>query len=310
MEKVIDIRDISFAYNGCLALDKVSLTLPPGIYGLLGPNGAGKTTLMKVLLGFLTPPSGEGTILGRDIRTQNREIRRAVGYMPETECLLPFLDGVGTVAYLGELSGMTRREAMKRAHEVLFYVGLEESRYREAKSYSTGMKQRLKMAQALVHDPRLLFLDEPTTGMDPQGRQEILELIQDIAVKKTMSIVFSTHILSDLEQTCEQVVIIDKGSIRSVADIRDLRSRNYDTYELKLKGDADGFFERLKELSVRHQPGERGITRISVPPDFAPADLFRVARDHGLQVRHFRNCKTTLEELFINLIEENHGHQE
>ncbi|MBN2433048.1 MAG: ABC transporter ATP-binding protein [Acidobacteria bacterium] len=310
MDKVIDIHDISFSYNGCLALDKVSLSLAPGIYGLLGPNGAGKTTLMKVLLGFLSPPAGTGNILGHDIRTESREIRRAVGYMPEVECLLPLLDGVGTVAYLGELSGMTRQEAMKRAHEVLFYVGLEEARYREAKSYSTGMKQRLKMAQALVHDPKLLFLDEPTTGMDPQGRQEILELIRDIAVKKTMSIVFSTHILSDLEQTCEQVVIIDKGRIRTLADIHDMRARNYDTYELKLKGEAEEFFSRLADVGVHRHPIERGVTRIGVPPDFVPADLFRLARDHGLQVRHFRNCKTTLEELFITLIEDNHGHQE
>jgi len=307
MGNVINISNVHFSYNGCRALDGVTLALEPGVYGMLGPNGAGKTTLMKVLLGFLKPESGSGKILGHDIVTGSRSIRRDVGYMPETDCLIPILDGVGTVAYLGELSGMPRRQAIKRAHEVLFYVGLEEARYRKAGTYSTGMKQRLKMAQALVHDPRLLFLDEPTTGMDPHGRQEILTLIRDIASKGSMSIVFSTHILSDLEQTCDDVIIIDKGKILSIENIQHLKARNYDTYELKMKGNTEAFLRKLEEMDVHSHPAERGIVKIQVPQDFSQETFFKIAWENGTQIRHFKSCKTTLEDKFITLIEDADG---
>jgi ABC-2 type transport system ATP-binding protein len=196
------------------ALEGVSLDLSQGAVGLLGPNGAGKSTLIRILLGFLSPDKGGGSVLGYDIKDEQRKIRRYVGYMPEDDCFIPGLDAVSFTSYLGELSGMPRQEAMKRAHEVLYYVGLEESRYRKLETYSSGMKQRLKLAQALVHDPKLIFLDEPTSGLDPNGRSEILELIMDISSKKDIQVLISSHILPDIELTCKYVVILNKGRSR------------------------------------------------------------------------------------------------
>jgi len=199
----------------------------------LGPNGAGKSTLLRLLLGFLPPDKGEGTILGYDIKTQQEFIRRYVGYMPEDDCFIPGMDGVSLTSYLGELSGMPRQEAMKRAHEVLFFVGLEESRYRLVETYSGGMKQRLKLAQAIVHDPKLIFLDEPTSSLDPQGRKEILELIMDISSKKDIQVLISSHILADIEAICSYVVILNRGRVAAQGTMKELKEIKYSLYELR-----------------------------------------------------------------------------
>jgi ABC-2 type transport system ATP-binding protein len=209
----IEVKNLSFSYGNVQALNDVSLSLGDGAVGLLGPNGAGKSTLIRILLGFLPPASGEGTVLGYDIRREQAKIRRAVGYMPEDDCFIAGMDAVTFTAYFGELSGMPREEAMKRAHEVLFYVGLGEARYRLLDTYSAGMKQRLKMAQALVHDPRLLFLDEPTANLDPQGRNDVLELIADVASHKDIQVLLSSHILADIEALCASVLILNKGKL-------------------------------------------------------------------------------------------------
>src|SRR5512136_2145339 len=209
----IEVKNLSFSYGPIKALDDVSLTVGEGAVGLLGPNGAGKSTLLRILLGFLVPAAGEGTVLGHDIRRDQPAIRRAVGYMPEDDCFIAGMDAVTYTAYFGELSGMPRQEAMKRAHEVLFYVGLGEARYRLLDTYSAGMKQRLKMAQALVHDPKLLFLDEPTANLDPHGRSEILELIRDISSSKEIQVLISSHILADIEDLCSSVIILNKGRL-------------------------------------------------------------------------------------------------
>jgi ABC-2 type transport system ATP-binding protein len=185
---IAEISELHFSYGSIKALDGISLNLGEGAVGLLGPNGAGKSTLLRILLGFLAPQRGSGRVLGFDIRLEQASIRRHVGYMPEDDCLIPGMDAVTFTAHFGELSGMPRQEAMKRAHDVLYYVGLGESRYRALEEYSAGMKQRLKLAQAIVHDPRLLFLDEPTSNLDPQGRKEVLELIQDISSKKDIHV--------------------------------------------------------------------------------------------------------------------------
>ena len=206
----LEVKDLFFSYGKIAALSGVNLKLEGGAAGLLGPNGAGKSTLLRILLGFLTPAKGDGKVLGYDIRHQRPLIRRSVGYMPEDDCFIAGLDAVSFTSYFGELSGMPRQEAMKRAHEVLFYVGLGEARYRLLDTYSAGMKQRLKLAQALVHDPKLLFLDEPTAGLDPHGRQEVLELIKDISSAKDIQVLISSHILADIETICSDVVILNK----------------------------------------------------------------------------------------------------
>ncbi len=215
----IEVKDLHFSYGKLKALDGVDLDLPQGAIGLLGPNGAGKSTLLRILLGFLVPDKGEGRILDYDIKHEQSAIRRFVGYMPEDDCFIPGMDAVSFTSYLGELSGMPRQEAMKRAHEVLFYVGLGESRYRNLETYSGGMKQRLKLAQAIVHDPKLIFLDEPTSALDPQGRKEILELIIDISSRKDIQVLISSHILPDIEAICSYVVILNNGKLVAQGDM-------------------------------------------------------------------------------------------
>src|SRR5437588_7382687 len=186
---------VTKTYGKVTALRGLSVEAAPGAVGLLGPNGAGKTTLIRTLLGLTAPDAGAGEVLGMDVRTRRLDIRQAVGFMPEDECLFPAVPGVGFVAYAGELCGMATADALQRAHEVLNYVGLDEARYRQVESYSTGMKQRLKLAAAIVHDPKLLILDEPTNGMDPAGRQEMIDLARDLAHGKGMSLILANHLL-------------------------------------------------------------------------------------------------------------------
>lgn len=298
----VEIKDLHFSYGKIKALDGVDLSLPSGAIGLLGPNGAGKSTLLRILLGFLKPERGEGRVLGYDIKTQQRIIRRYVGYMPEDDCLITNIDAVSFTSYLGELSGMPRQEAMKRAHEVLFYVGLEESRYRNLETYSSGMRQRLKLAQALVHDPKLIFLDEPTSGLDPQGRQEILELIIDISSKKDIQVLISSHILSDIESVCTYVLILNKGKVANQGDLKALKQLDYSLYELKVKGETERFVEALEALQCRIEHTEDGILKVYMPPDLSPQEIFRVASAGDHQIRHFVKSQTSLEDLFAEIV--------
>ncbi len=305
---IIRLQQLSFRYGRLLALDRIDLQVGSGVCGLLGPNGAGKTTLMKILLGFLDADQGGGEIFGLDIRRRRRDIRRLIGYMPESDCLLPGSDAVTLTAYLGELSGMPRTEAMKRAHDVLYYVGLEESRYRQVATYSTGMKQRLKLAQALVHDPKLLLLDEPTSGMDPSGRRDMLALIQDIARLGTMNIIISSHLLPDVEQTCQRVLIMNRGRIAAHEPIGALHGSDGDWFELAYQGDEEPFRARLDALGVERATGERGVDRVHLPAGVEATSLFQAALECGGQIRHFRRSRTTLEDAFMNVIREDNGY--
>jgi ABC-2 type transport system ATP-binding protein len=297
----IEVNDIHFNYGKIKALDGVSLDLPQGAIGLLGPNGAGKSTLIRIMLGFLSPDRGEGRILGYDIKTQKEAIRRYVGYMPEDDCFIPELDAVSFTSYLGELSGMPRQEAMKRAHEALYYVGLEESRYRKVETYSGGMKQRLKLAQAIVHDPRLIFLDEPTSGLDPQGRTEILDLIMDISSKKDIQVLISSHILPDIELTCSYVVILNKGQLAAQGEISKLKEIR-DLYELKIKGEAQEFLRKLEEMKCRLEETEDGLLKVYTPPGYNRQEFFRIAAEENVQLRHFVKSQSSLEDLFADAV--------
>lgn len=298
----VQIKDIHFSYGKVKALVGVDIDLPKGAIGLLGPNGAGKSTLLRILLGFLAPDRGEGTVLGYDIKQQQTLIRRFVGYMPEDDCFIPGMDGVSFTSYMGELSGMPRQEAMKRAHEVLFYVGLEESRYRRTETYSSGMRQRLKLAQAIVHDPRLIFLDEPTSGLDPQGRKEILELITDISSKKDIQVLISSHILPDIEQTCSYVVILDKGKLAAQGQISELKQVQYSLYELRIKGEEKNFLKRLEEIESKVDETEDKLLRVYLPPGFDPQKIFHIADEEKVQIRHFVKSQTSLEDLFAKVV--------
>jgi ABC-2 type transport system ATP-binding protein len=298
----VEVKDIYFSYGKVRALQGVDIDLPQGAVGLLGPNGAGKSTLIRILLGFLTPDRGEGRVLGYDIRTQQPMIRRYVGYMPEDDCFIPGMDAVSFTSYLGELSGMPRQEAMKRAHEVLFYVGLEESRYRLLETYSGGMKQRLKLAQAIVHDPKLIFLDEPTSGLDPQGRKEILELIKDISSKKDIQVLISSHILPDIEYTCSYVVILNKGKLAAQGEISKLKEIGFNLFELKVKGEKQGFLQKLKAMNCKTEEREDGILKVYMPFDRSKQEIFRIAAEEKIQVRHFVKSQSSLEDKFASVV--------
>ena len=317
MENLLTLNNIHFNYKNTKALCGIDLKIDHGIFGLLGPNGAGKTTLMKIILGFLSPSQGNGNVLGFDILSDFLKIRQQIGYMPETDCLIPGMDGVSITAYLGELSGMPKEEAMKRAHEVLYYVGLEEARYRKADTYSSGMKQRLKLATALVHDPSLLFLDEPTSGMDPNSRREVLDLIKDISNKKNMDIIISSHILSDIEYTCDTALIMDKGKIVSTKLISDIDSSNLDkigvstkdkvsktkelnVFEIKVKGDIEILTEDIKDIKIRKD--NKGNTQLLFPQTFDTTEIFRHSILKGVQIRHFKKQRATLEDTFVSAI--------
>ncbi|HEV2231252.1 MAG TPA: ABC transporter ATP-binding protein [Thermoplasmata archaeon] len=210
---LVETNGLNRRFGEVTALDALDLSLPEGAIGLIGPNGAGKTTLLRILMGLIPPTSGTARVFGRDSGSDGLAIRERVGYMPEHECLIPEMTGVGFVAYMGRVSGLDREAAFQRAHEILQFVGLREERYRKISEYSVGMRQRVKLAQALVHDPPLCFLDEPTAGLDPGGRESMIELLRVLANRSGRSLVLSTHLLGDIERVCGEVVMLDSGRL-------------------------------------------------------------------------------------------------
>src|SRR5947208_390180 len=231
----VTLDAVTVTYGRNAALRDVTASFAPGAVGLLGPNGAGKSTMLKALLGFVVPDRGRMRVLGFDVAQLPLDIRAHVGYMPESDAHIPGMNAVSFVAYCGELAGLPRVDAMQRAHEVLFYVGLGEARYRNVETYSTGMKQRIKLAQALVHDPDLLFLDEPTNGMDPRGRDEMLELVRDLAHNKGVNLILSSHLLPDVEFACSHVVVMDKGRVVADGPLEELKGPSGRVFEVRAK---------------------------------------------------------------------------
>jgi ABC-2 type transport system ATP-binding protein len=299
---VIQFNNVSVSYGSLLALDSVSLDIKDGAVGLLGPNGAGKTTLIKTLLGLVEPQDGSGEVLGLDIKTQRLDIRQKVGYVPEVDCYISGLSGVSFVAYMGKLCGMPRKDAIQRAHEILQYVGMDEERYRLIDTYSTGMKQRVKLAQALIHDPQLLLLDEPTVGMDPKGRQEMLDLIRDISSRKNINIILSSHLLPDIEYTCQDVIVLREGKVVVSGNIEKLRSSYQRMYEVRIKGNEQLFVSALEAFGVDCSKSENNMLRLSLPDNIEPEILFKIAYENGLQIRHLAPTRYSLEDVFTQAI--------
>src|SRR2546425_5184010 len=264
-DSVATLESVTVTYGRSEALRDVTASFAAGAVGLLGPNGAGKSTMLKALLGFIVPDRGQMRVLGLDVATSPLEIRARIGYMPETDAHIPGMNAVSFVAYCGELAGLPRVDAMQRAHEVLFYVGLGEARYRNVETYSTGMKQRIKLAQALVHDPDLLFLDEPTNGMDPRGRDEMLALVRDLAHNKGVNLILSSHLLPDVEYTCDAVVVMDKGHIAAQGAIASLKQPRGRVFELRVKttaGDLDSFLQRLHAAGLDCHATDEDVMRV------------------------------------------------
>src|SRR6476661_1157118 len=291
-DPVVTLEGVTVTYGRNRALRDVTSSFAAGAIGLLGPNGAGKSTMIKSLLGFLVPERGRLRVLGLDVAEAPLEIRARVGYMPETDSHIPGMNAVSFVAYCGELAGLPRVDAMQRAHEVLFYVGLGEARYRNVETYSTGMKQRIKLAQALVHDPDLLFLDEPTNGMDPKGRDEMLALVRDLGHNKGVNLILSSHLLPDVEFTCDDVVVMDKGQVAAQGPIAELKGPGGRVFELRIKGNLPAFLEVLRQAGMECTSTDEDIMRVFVPDavsrsgDNDQKKLFALAAGHGVQVRH------------------------
>ena len=306
---VVTLEAVTVAYGRNLALRDVTASFAGGAVGLLGPNGAGKSTMIKALLGFVVPTRGRMHVLGLDVTTSPLEIRARVGYMPESDSHIPGMNAVSFVGYCGELAGLPRVDAMQRAHEVLFYVGLGEARYRNVETYSTGMKQRIKLAQALVHDPDVLFLDEPTNGMDPKGRDEMLELIHDLAHNKNVNLILSSHLLPDVEYTCDHVVVLDKGAIATQGPIHDLKGPAGRVYEVRVKGPLPAFIAALTNVGLQCQETDEDVMRVFVRGDVAgpgedQRNICAIAKASGTQVRHLKPSLPTLEDVFARAIGE------
>ncbi len=303
-DTVVRLEQVSVAYGRNWALREVDAAFPRGAVGLLGPNGAGKSTLLKTLLGFIAPDRGRMRVLGMDVATSALAIRARLGYMPETDGHIPGMTAVAYVAYCGELAGLPSSDAMQRAHEVLYYVGLGEARYRNVETYSTGMKQRIKLAQALVHDPDLLFLDEPTNGMDPRGRDEMLDLVRDLARNKGVNLILSSHLLPDVESTCEHVIVLDKGAVVAQGPIQTLTGTRGRVYEVRVKGDEGSFVAALRRAGLDCRESEEDVMRVFVPEDQDAVLLFRIAAEQGAQIRHLRPSVPTLEDAFARAVGE------
>jgi ABC-2 type transport system ATP-binding protein len=309
-DSIVTLENVTVSYGKNAALRDVSAEFGAGAVGLLGPNGAGKSTMLKALLGFVKPDRGRMRVLGLDVADQPLEIRARLGYMPETDAHIPGMNAVTFVAYCGQLAGLPFSDAMQRAHEVLYYVGLGEARYRNLETYSTGMKQRIKLAQALVHDPDLLFLDEPTNGMDPKGRDEMLELIRDLAHNKRVNLILSSHLLPDVEYTCDRVVVMDKATVVAQGPIQELKGPGGRVFEVRVKGNLDAFIAALHGAGMECHSTEGDVMRVFVPVDRQGSGaidqqmIFRLATGQGVQVRHLRASVPTLEEAFAKAVGE------
>ncbi len=299
---VVEASGVLKDYPRVRALDGLNLKIPEGAVGLLGPNGAGKSTLIKILLGFTRPTAGTVRILGLDPDRAPLEIRRKIGYMPEVESFIPGMSAVDYVYLAARLSGLPHTDAMQRTHRVLNYVGLEEERYRRVETYSTGMRQKVKFAQSIVHHPTLLLLDEPTTGLDPRAREEMLKLIRDIAHGKGIHVILSTHILPDVEAVCDHVVILHRGRLVRQDALERLTSTEDAAYEVRVKGDRARFLERLDHAGLKSRETEDEALHVACADGTGP--ILRAAVEAEVQVRTLVRARSRLEDLFTKLLGE------
>jgi ABC-2 type transport system ATP-binding protein len=248
---VAEFRDVVVRYGTFTALEGVTFSIRPGATGLVGRNGAGKSTLLRLMLGLVRPTSGEGSILGFDLAAVGAELRQSVGYMPENDALVVGMNGLEQVVLAGELCGLSQREAARRAHESLAYTDLGEARYRPVDAYSAGMRQRLKLAVAIVHDPRLLLLDEPTVGLDPPGRRRMLALIKDLVVRHKKSLILCTHLLGDVEACCENLALLEAGRVIGDGPIAAMKRTTANGLRVSWEGSRSSFLDRLAKEGVR-----------------------------------------------------------
>ena len=296
---LIETDDLVKRYPGVTALDSLTLQVEPGIIGLVGPNGAGKSTLIKILLGLIAPTSGRTEVFGIDAARESVRIRELVGYLPEHDCLPGDISASNFVIHMARMSGIPASAARERTAETLRHVGLFEERYRQMSGYSTGMKQRVKLAQALVHDPRLLFLDEPTNGLDPQGRDEMLDLVERTGREFGVSIIMSSHLLSEIERVCERLIVIEEGRLvraGTIADLTDVTS----LLRIEVESGAERLAARLTEQGLRGTADARQV-EVEVNPErltWAQDLIVETVSGLGLPLIRMEQRRRRLEELF------------
>ncbi len=293
---VISTQGLTKRYPGVNALDELTIEVEGGIVGLVGANGAGKSTLVKLLLGLIAPTSGNASILGYDIRTQGRELRQYVGYMPEHDCLPLDMNATEFVAHMAQISGLPGTAARERAAETLRHAGLFEERYRAMAGYSTGMRQRAKLAQALVHDPRIAFLDEPTNGLDPAGRDEMLELIRRTGTGFGINILMATHLLGEIERVCDQLIVLDAGRLVHYGPLSGFTEATQ-TLDVEVTASAPALGERLQARGVEVTvDGHHVLVRMDGQPPF---DVIRdEVANLGVGLVRIEQRRHTLEDLF------------
>ncbi|MDB4338929.1 ABC transporter ATP-binding protein [Rubripirellula sp.] len=278
----------------------MTLRVDPGVTGLLGPNGSGKSTLIKSLLGLVKTQQGRGSVLGIPWPEQDRAIRDLVGYLPEDDCYIAGLNGIESVAFMANLSGLPGTEGLRRAHEVCDFCDISEERYRPVESYSTGMRQKLKFAQALVHDPPFLILDEPTTGLDPNQREAMLSRIRTLSAKLGKSVLLSTHILHDVRSVCDQVIMLVDGSVKIIDTLDNLSRPSEPTIHLSLMGDPTDFIERLRNdgFSI-NQEIDGSLKVVGVHLD-QTTQLWTAAAATDTRIRRMEPARNALEQIFFD----------
>jgi ABC-2 type transport system ATP-binding protein len=299
---VIDLQGLSVEFGSREILKNLVCSLRGRAIGLLGPNGAGKSTLINTLLGFYHPSSGSAEVLGYDIRKETRMIRSLVGYMPENDAFISKMSAVSFVQMMAELSGLPQAAALERAHEALFCVGLAEARYREIGTYSLGMKQLAKLAQAIAHGPKLLILDEPTNGLDPSARQRMIRMIRDIRDSRQLQIVLCSHLLRDVEDTCEEVLILKQGRIAHYSNLEEERKANKRFLELETYGANGDFTEAIEKLGCECAVMANRLKMI-LAEGVEIRDIYRLAAEREVRIRRLNFRRDTLEDIFLKAME-------
>src|SRR5678815_301063 len=304
---VIDLHGLSVSFGHRPILKNLRGDLRGKAIGLLGPNGAGKTTLIHTLLGFHAPSSGTAQIFGMDITDQTKQIRSLIGYMPERDSFIAKMSAVHFVRLMGELSGLPSEAALERAHEALFYVGLGEARYRRLETYSLGMKQLAKLAQAIVHGPKLIFLDEPTNGLDPPARLRMIKLIREIRDSGHAQIVLSSHLLLDVEECCDEILILRDGQIAVYCNLEEERKSNRKFLMLETRGDQKRFVDALSKLGCEYAITNPTRMKVVMQDGVEVRDLYRLAAEEQVQLRRLSYKRDSLEDIFLKAMENGYG---
>lgn len=306
-EPIVSTEGLTKRYGPIVALEDATIEIPRGAWGLLGPNGAGKTTLLRLLLGLTPPSGGQANVLGFDPTHEPKAIRQRIGFVPERDAYVPGLTGVRYVAYAGRLGGLPATDAKQRAHEALNFAGLDEARYRDVADYSQGMRQRAKLAQAIVHDPEIVFLDEPTNGLDPDGREEMLELIDALVNRHGIAAVLASHVLPEVEAVCDGALVLDEGRVVANDRLEALTAVRQATFMVRIRGEREPFAAELNRREARLERTPEGMLLVRTPERDGAHLVLEAAEAADVQVRHLAPARASLEDALVTALEEEAG---